>query len=142
MVGYNSRLDEIQAAILRVKLRHVDQRNDARRSIADQYDEQLRDLADLVLPPVSDHGRAVYHQYTVRIVGRDREEVRRRLEARGISTRVYYPVPLHLLPVYAGSDVFPHAEQAAREVLSLPIWPEMRTGQIERVTEAIRACLG
>ncbi len=141
LVGYNSRLDEIQAAILRVKLRHVDERNGARRRIAGQYDEQLRDVEHLARPPVSHDGQAVYHQYTVRILDHDRDEVRRQLLARGIRTRVYYPTPLHLLPVYLGSGAFPHAEQAAREVLSLPIWPEMGTGQIERVTEALRACL-
>lgn len=141
VVGYNSRLDEFQAAILRRKLADLDRRNEERRRIALYYDEQLAGVGGLVRPPTSATGKAVYHQYTVRVTGGDRDQLRRRLAEMGVATRVYYPHPLHRLPMYSGAPALPHAERAAREVLSLPIWPEMAAAQAERVVAALRACL-
>jgi dTDP-4-amino-4,6-dideoxygalactose transaminase len=134
-VGYNSRLDALQAALLRVKLPRVDAWNEARRQVALRYNELLSDIPGLVLPEVSPGH--VFHQYTVRIPGR-RDEVQRALEAQGIGTMVYYPVPLHRLPVYAHMGLsLPEAERAAQEVLSLPMGPALDLESHVRVTQAL-----
>jgi dTDP-4-amino-4,6-dideoxygalactose transaminase len=138
--GYNSRLDAMQAAILRVKLPHVDAWNAARRQCAARYNELLRGVAGLSLPPLD--GDCVFHQYTVR-VARNRDAVAARLAAQGVSTMVYYPVPLHRLPVYSGEGLsLPHSERAAAEVLSLPIWPELSDETAARVAEALKSAIG
>lgn len=129
-VGCNSRLDELQAAILRVKLPHLETWNEARMRAAENYQDLLGGDALLVLPEIGDGH--VFNQYTVRLRSRapgpDRDRVRTRLGEEGIETMVYYPVPCHRLPVYGEShaDVAcPEAERAASEVLSLPLWPDM-----------------
>jgi dTDP-4-amino-4,6-dideoxygalactose transaminase len=125
VVGYNSRLDEMQAAILRVKLKRLDTWNEGRRQVAQRYGEFLKDMPGIVVPAVAPGAVHVYHQYTVRVLG-DRDAVQQRLAALGIGTMVYYPVPVHRLPVYNQTPGRqPVAEQMAREVLSLPIWPGM-----------------
>jgi dTDP-4-amino-4,6-dideoxygalactose transaminase len=147
--GWNSRLDELQAAVLRTKLQFLDDWAAARQRIADRYNDLLHGIRGLVTPGVPEGREHVYHQYTLRIRGgiakRDREGTREFLSARGVASNVYYPVPLHLQPVYAGlgyrAGQFPEAERAAREVLSLPIYPEMTEEQIERVAEVVRAAL-
>ncbi|NPA93751.1 MAG: DegT/DnrJ/EryC1/StrS family aminotransferase [Chloroflexi bacterium] len=122
MLGYNSRLDALQAAVLRVKLKHVDEWNRRRREVAARYQKALGKLEGVILPREMSYAYHVYHQYTVRILHGRREEVRRRLTEAGIGTMVYYPVPLHRLPVYAWPEgSLLHAERAAREVLSLPM---------------------
>ncbi len=137
--GWNSRLDEIQAAVLRVKLRHLDGWNSLRRGHAKSYTEALANVPGVTPPKVAEWGDHVFHQYTVRVPRRD--EVQRALASDGIATTVYYPVPLHLQPIYkhlghaAGS--LPEAERAAAECLSLPIYPEMSSEQISRVGEAL-----
>ncbi len=142
-LGSNSRLDEIQAAVLRVKLRHLDQWKVARQQRAAQYNSLLGNLPGVVTPRVPAGGEHVYHQYTIRVAQRDR--VKEFLARRGISTAVYYPMPLHLQPLYAelgyprGS--LPEAERAAEEVLSLPIYPELTEAQMERVSDALAAAL-
>ncbi|WP_279165371.1 DegT/DnrJ/EryC1/StrS family aminotransferase [Thermus scotoductus] len=124
IIGYNSRLDALQAAILRVKLPHVDRWNERRREVARRYNQLLAGVPGLVLPEVSEGH--VSHQYTVRVLGGKRDGVQRRLDGLKIGTMVYYPVPLHRLPVYGyPSGSFPWAERLATEVLSLPIWPQM-----------------
>jgi len=137
--GWNSRLDEIQAAILRVKLRHVDRWTAARRANAARYDKLLGSILDVRIPRILDGCEHVYHQYTIRVAHRDR--VQRRLAERGVASTVYYPVPLHLQPVYASLGYrrgdLPQAERAAEEVLSLPIYPQLTSAQIERVTESL-----
>ena len=123
-IGYNSRLDEIQAAVLRVKLPRLDRWNEGRRLVAERYTRDLRGIEGLLLP--ADDGRHVFHQYTVRIGGGRRDEVRELLAGAGIDTMVYYPVPVHRLPVYAaqhGDLSLPAAESASAEVLSLPVSP-------------------
>jgi dTDP-4-amino-4,6-dideoxygalactose transaminase len=138
-VGYNSRLDALQAALLRVKLPRVDTWNEARRQVALRYNELLSDIPGLVLPGVSPGH--VFHQYTVRIPGR-RDEVQRALEAQGIGTMVYYPVPLHRLPVYAHIGLsLPQAERASEEVLSLPMGPALDAENLSRVREALWGAL-
>jgi dTDP-4-amino-4,6-dideoxygalactose transaminase len=137
--GYNSRLDELQAAILRVKLRHLADWQRARQSHAAEYTRQLSQIPG-VMPPIAPDGYDhVYHQYTIRVEKRD--ALQHALSERKIGSAIYYPVPLHLQPLYAslGHKVgdFPHAERAAQEVLSLPMYPELRSEQIARVTETI-----
>lgn len=143
MVGYNSRLDELQAAILRIKLPHVDRWNEARREVARRYRELLEDLPALITPREAPGARHVYHQYTVRIPGGHRDRVQRYLAEAGIGTVVYYPLPVNRLPVYAGMNVScPVAEELAGQVLSLPIWPELDRSIQERVAAALRQALG
>jgi len=143
LLGYNSRLDTLQAAILRVKLPHVNDWNDRRRAAAARYEALLADLPGLICPAQaaedSDH---VYHQYTVRITGACRDAVQQKLKAQGISTMIYYPVPVHQLPVYADRHgMLPVTEQMAAEVLSLPIWPHITPEQQERVAHALRVAV-
>jgi dTDP-4-amino-4,6-dideoxygalactose transaminase len=138
-VGYNSRLDALQAALLRVKLPRVDAWNEARRQVASRYNELLAGLPGLVLPEVSPGH--VFHQYTVRVLG-GRDRVAEALAREGVGTMVYYPVPLHRLPVYAHMGAaLPEAERAAREVLSLPIGPHLNPSSQEGVSEALKAFL-
>ena len=140
-VGYNSRLDALQAAILRVKLPHINTYNAARRDLAVRYNAAFADLEGLVTPEVVE-GHVV-HQYTVRIGGGRRDAVRDALAERGVQTMVYYPVPCHRLPVLAGQThaPLPVAERASDEVLSLPIWPQMQADTQERVIEAVHAAV-
>ncbi|KGQ22401.1 DegT/DnrJ/EryC1/StrS family aminotransferase [Thermus filiformis] len=141
-LGYNSRLDALQAAILRVKLPHLDAWNEARRRVAHTYNELLKGLPGLETPYEAPHARHVYHQYTVRILGGRRDEVQRRLAEAGIGTMVYYPVPLHRLPVYGYPEgSFPEAERAAREALSLPIWPTLCEEKIRQVATRLWSLL-
>lgn len=140
MIGYNSRLDEIQAAMLRTKLRRLDGANALRRAVANRYDRALGNLPNLVLPSPSESH--VYHQYTVRILSDFRAVVQDGLATAGIASAVYYPTPLHQLPVYSRmGGAFPNSETAAREVLSLPIWPTMAAPVIERVASAVQRLL-
>lgn len=127
-VGYNSRLDELQAALLRVKLPRVAAWNEARVRAARAYQDLLEGDAHLVPPQISDGH--VFNQYTVRLRGHalDRDRVQSRLAEEGIDAMVYYPVPCHRLKVYGQSHaevICPEAELAASEVLSLPLWPDM-----------------
>ncbi len=141
--GWNSRLDEIQAAVLRVKLRHLDRWKASRQAHAAEYNALLGRLPGVVTPQVPDGSEHIYHQYTIRVPGRDR--VRLALAGRGIASGVYYPVPLHLQPLYAGlghkRGDLPESERAADEVLSLPVYPELTSEQIARVAEAVAAAL-
>jgi dTDP-4-amino-4,6-dideoxygalactose transaminase len=139
MEGVNSRLDGLQAAILRVKLRYLDEWNSRRRQIADAYMEQLAPL-DMSLPIVDERAEAVFHLFVVRVA--DRERLQSLLKEEGIATGVHYPVPLHLQPAYENrrsSFELPATERAAREVLSLPMYPELRQEQIEAVCNAVTA---
>lgn len=140
--GYSSRLDTLQAAILRVKLPYVDRWSKERRTAAGVYDSLLRDMKGIVVPVQMDYARHVYHQYTIRVLNNRRDIVQKRLEEAGISTMVYYPVPLHQLPIYADLGFkLPEAERAAAEVLSLPMWPQITPAIQARVVDALRAAL-
>jgi dTDP-4-amino-4,6-dideoxygalactose transaminase len=137
--GWNARLDELQAAILRVKLRHLADWQRARQAHAAEYTCQFPQIPG-VMPPIAPDGyEHVFHQYTIRVERRD--ALHAFLTERKIGSAVYYPVPLHLQPLYAslGHKLgdFPHAEHAAQEVLSLPMYPELRASQIARVVESI-----
>ena len=139
IAGVNSRLDEVQAAILRVKLPYLNQDNTARVRVAAMYRAGLSDC-DMILPTCRPEASHVYHQYVVRTPRRD--ELRLHLKVRGINTLIHYPVPVHLQPAYrerlAGSNKLSKTEHAAREVLSLPIYPELTEDDQEAVIEAVR----
>ena len=139
-LGVNSRLDEIQAAILRVKLRWLDRWTVRRREIAARYRAGLAG-SGIVLPAERPGDLHVYHQFTVRVA--DRDGVQRRLSERGVRTAIYYPVPLHLQPLYRELGYrqgdFPESERAAREVLCLPIYPELTDGQADEVVAGVKA---
>ncbi|MGH2705917.1 MAG: DegT/DnrJ/EryC1/StrS family aminotransferase [Actinomycetota bacterium] len=141
IAGTNSRLDELQAALLSVKLRRLDAWIEARRRIAAAYHEGLRGANGVTLPE-PDPGYA-YHQYTVRVPGGRRDTIRRKLRQRGIETAIYYPTPLHMQPALASlgyeAGSFPAAEAAAAEVLSLPMFPELRADEIEEVVSTLRS---
>jgi dTDP-4-amino-4,6-dideoxygalactose transaminase len=138
MWGYNSRLDEVQAAVLRVGLRYVDEWNARRREAAGRYKELLVGTPGVVVPAEAPHRQHVYHLYTVRLREGQRERVRRSLNERGIQAAVYYPVCLHKLSVYASYSVtLQQAEAASRTVLSLPIGPSMTSEEQELVAEAL-----
>jgi dTDP-4-amino-4,6-dideoxygalactose transaminase len=145
ILGYNSRLDELQAAILRVKLPHVDAWNDRRRAVAARYFDAFRAMDGITPPEDPADRRHVFHQYTVRIAGGRRDAVRESLAAAGIGSMVYYPTPVHRLPVYAGRThpALPVTEMLAEEVLSLPIFPHLTEDRqdlvIDAVLEAVRA---
>ena len=136
---WNTRLDELQAAILRVKLQTLDADNAKRRHLATLYDEFLA-ASSVTTPTTTSYGEHVYHLYVVRSARRD--EMQAFLKERGIGTLVHYPVPIHLQPAYRGrlGDVgtFPETERAAREILSLPMFPELTEEQVQQVAEAIR----
>src|SRR5882672_957226 len=137
--GWNNRLDEIQAAVLRVKLRHLSNWQRARQANAAEYMRLFREVRGVMPPFVPEGFEHVYHQYTIRIEQRD--ALQQFLSERKIASTVYYPHPLHLQPLYSAlghkpAD-FPHSERAAQEVLSLPMYPELGKEQIARVVEAI-----
>jgi dTDP-4-amino-4,6-dideoxygalactose transaminase len=137
-VGWNSRLDEVQAAILRVKFRHLEQFIAARRKVAARYRERLAGAA-LELPAEHGRGRHVYHQFTIRSARRD--AIRAALSNEGIASSVFYPCALHRQPVYAGENrglSLPHAENAAATVLSLPINPILDEPAIDRIAACVR----
>ncbi|MGB9619728.1 MAG: DegT/DnrJ/EryC1/StrS family aminotransferase, partial [Armatimonadota bacterium] len=138
-VGFCSRLDEIQAAVLRVKLRHLDQWNAARAANAAYYIDALKDLP-LELPVARPENFHTYHQFTIRFARRD--ELKAKLAERGVGSAVFYPTPLHVQKPYAALGYspgdFPEAERAAREVLSLPVFPEISPEEREQVVAAVR----
>lgn len=141
VVGYNARLDEIQAAVLRVKLRKLSEWNERRRTIARLYDGLLQG-SDVILPEIPAGGRHVFHLYVVRVPSERRDAFREHLTQRGIGTGVHYPVPVHLQEAaqflgYARGDL-PVTERLAAEVVSLPMYPELRDSDVETVAEAVK----
>ena len=135
-VGWNSRLDELQAALLRVKLRRLDELNAARRKVAARYKQKLAG-AKLALPVEHGRGMHVYHQFTVQSEKRD--AIRDALAKQGIASSIFYPTPLHRQPAYAAKASLPVSESVARKVLSLPIYPYLEPEAVERICEAVIA---
>lgn len=137
-VGVNSRLDTLQAAILRVKLRELEKYHAARRKAAAFYDQTLAACGDLLLPVRSEFSTHVFHQYTIRVPAASRDRLRDHLHKNRIPSMIYYPVPLHLQHAYADLGYrkgdFPVTEQVAGEVLSLPMHTELDTEQLEFIT--------
>jgi dTDP-4-amino-4,6-dideoxygalactose transaminase len=143
-VGINSRLHAMQAAILNVKLPHVKTWNDLRRAHAAKYNATFADL-DLQTPVERGGAHHIYHQYTLRVPAARREKISESLTQDGIGWAIYYPVPLHLQPIYQNLNYskgdFPVTENAAEEVLSLPIFPELREDETDAVIKAVRHAL-
>ncbi|QWV93645.1 DegT/DnrJ/EryC1/StrS family aminotransferase [Geomonas oryzisoli] len=136
--GWNSRLDELQAALLRVKLRHLAADNDKRRRLAALYGELLAGTPGITLPVERPQGRHVYHLFVIRSDRRDL--LKGHLDAAGIGCLVHYPVPVHRQPAYEGTGFgsLEHTERAAAEILSLPMYPELPEADVQAVATAIR----
>jgi dTDP-4-amino-4,6-dideoxygalactose transaminase len=145
--GWNSRLDEIQAAVLQIKLPHLDDWTAARRAHAFSYNQLLAGVMGITTPEAPPHLEHVYHLYTIRISGESgrRDRVQQKLASLGISTGAYYPTPLHLQPIFASyghkQGSFPQSEQASAQVLSLPLFPELTGHQIELVVDSLTKVL-
>lgn len=138
-IGHNSRLDEVQAALLRLKLERVDDANQRRRDVAARYDDLLEMIEEVTMPIEAESAYHVYHQYTVRLPASQRDKTRGELSKAGISSAVYYDKTLHQLPVYTNLSVeTPNAERACKEVLSLPMWPEFAENPQKTVVARIR----
>ena len=140
--GRNSRLDEFQAAILRIKLRHLDSLNDSRRNNAHLYNkifENLNTTGRLTIPVEKKGRKHVYNIYSIRLKSRDR--LKEALTVKGVATAVYYPIPLHLQPVYSSlgwkKGDFPVSEEACEEVLALPVFPELKEEEIRFVAQNV-----
>jgi dTDP-4-amino-4,6-dideoxygalactose transaminase len=140
IVGYNARLDEIQAAILRIKLRHLDEWNARRQAIASSYNQLFASL-DIITPEIPSGGRHVFYCYAIRVPGGRRDALRAYLTERGIGTQIHYPVPIHMQEAaqflgYRKGDL-PVTEKVSGEVLSLPMYPELTDAQIDRVAASV-----
>jgi dTDP-4-amino-4,6-dideoxygalactose transaminase len=139
-IGWNSRLDEIQAATLRIKLKYLDHDNAKRSQLAEIYRENLSALDEIVLPETRKDSVHVYHLYVIRL--KKRNEFQKVLKKRGINTLVHYPIPIHLQPAYykklKGIKKLPQTECAASEVLSLPIYPELTANDIRIIIESTK----
>jgi len=141
--GYNYRMEAFQGAILGVKLRHLDRWTECRRAIVQQYNSQLADC-DVRIPAEMPWAHHVYHVYTIR--ADDRDALQAALTAEGIQSGIHYPVPVHLQPAYSdlgyGAGAFPQSEKAAREVLSLPLYPELSSKSVTEVVNAVKKAIG
>ena len=146
-VGWNCRMDGIQAAVLRIKLRNLETANERRRSHADQYHNALCDISEVATPTTAPYARHVYHIYAIRV--RERDRVMQHLASRQIGCAVHYPVTIHLQEAYRslgyGAGAFPVAERCAGEFVSLPMYPELTPEQVKKVAdgvrEAVRICV-
>ncbi|MBD2297790.1 DegT/DnrJ/EryC1/StrS aminotransferase family protein [Nostoc sp. FACHB-190] len=152
-VGVNSRLDAIQAAILQIKLRYLDNWNQKRQAIASYYQQFLSQISGIVVPEELPGGESVWNQFTIRVISESRngasasrrDWVKNQLQERGVNSMIYYPYPLHLQPVYQHLGYqpgqLPVVEQTCHEVLSLPMFPELTTQQQDQVIYALKDCL-
>ncbi len=140
LIGFNSRLDAIQAAILRVKLPHLDKWNEGRRKIAKIYDEKLKN-SNVVTPVVDKENDPIYHQYVLQC--EDRETMLTKLKEKGVATGVYYPVPLHLQKVYKDLGYkegdMPVAEYLSHRTFAIPVYPELTEAEVDYIIESIKA---
>jgi len=148
VTGINSRLDAVQAAILKVKLQYLEKWNTQRQIVASRYEQLLAEVNGVRSPQATEGGSSVWNQYTVLIEGskgEKRDRLREKMQTEGISTMIYYPVPLHQQSVYAdlgyAAGSLPNTEQAAGEVLALPMFPELRVDQQEQVVSTLKAAL-
>jgi dTDP-4-amino-4,6-dideoxygalactose transaminase len=141
-VGFNSRLDTLQAAILSAKLPHLARWSERRRENAGYYTSAFADIASIVPPVIASENESIFNQYTIRIPDGRRDALRAHLTAKGIGSNIYYPLPLHLQPCFAylgyKEGQLPQAERASREVLSLPVYPELTRAQLDEVVAAVR----
>ncbi|MEY2983837.1 MAG: pleiotropic regulatory protein [Cyanobacteriota bacterium] len=140
VLGYNSRLDALQAAVLTVKLPHLTRWNQGRRRVAQAYNHHFAAVPDLVVPAITPGH--VFHQYTLRVLNGKRDALAKELQAKGITTMIYYPVPQDRLPVYRGQYMaHPISDQLAQEVLSLPIWPEISPETLAYIAQTLQQTL-
>lgn len=148
VIGFNSRLDAIQAATLKVKLNHLEEWTNKRRDNARFYSKALSDITDdkLEIPQIVDGRRHVFNQYTIRVKNGNRDKLKEFLEGQGINTAIYYPLPLPLQPCFSflgyNKGDSPAAEKASKEVLSLPVYPELEKEEREYVVEKIKEFFG
>ena len=152
-LGINSRLDAVQAAVLQIKLRHLDQWNQQRRAISDRYQQLLSLVPGIVLPQEIPGGKSVWNQYTIRVIQQSesgntepfRDTLRSRLQDKNVLSMVYYPLCLHLQAAYQDlgyqQGQIPNSEQASQEVLSLPMFPELHPDQQAQVAYSLKDCL-
>lgn len=142
-IGVNSRLDTIQAAILRVKLPHLDEYNLARRTAAEKYNVALSEISDIETPATATFTNHIFHQYTLKVKNGRRDALKRHLDELGIPNMVYYPIPLHqqkaFAPYMAENKYFPVSEAISGEVLSLPMHTELDDEQISQITTAVKS---
>lgn len=145
-VGFNSRLDALQAVVLETKLPHLAGWSAARRKNAAFYDAAFADLAEVTTPYVAPENESIYNQYTIRVAGGKRDALKQHLTDRGVGSAIYYPLPLHLQECFAylgyQKGSIPEAERAADEVLSLPVFPELTAAQRDEVVAAVRGFFG
>jgi len=143
MIGWNARMDGIQAAVLCVKLRHLEEANEARAIHAAEYDRALEDVEEIVTPVCAPYARHVYHIYAIRV--QEREELLHFLNEKGIGCGVHYPVPIHRQEAYRNlgyrREAFPVATRCAGEFVSLPMFPELNSGQVETVVRAVKEAI-
>lgn len=141
-IGYNSRLDTVQAAVLRVKLNYLKEWNDERKKNAKLYNKKLSSVQDVITPTEKEYSRHVYHVYALRIKNDGRDKAVEKLKDNGIGVIIHYPIPLHLQPVYEDLGYkkgdFPVSERIASEVLSLPVYPGIKEEQIDYVVKVIK----
>lgn len=137
-IGVNSRLDEIQAAVLRVKLRHLDEWNEKRRKIAEEYNELLRDFDDVITPVEKEWAKHVYHLYVIR--HKERDKLQQYLLENGVRTQIHYPIPVHKQKAYTAfrTSSLPITERISNETLSLPMHPWLRIDEIEKICYLIK----
>ncbi len=139
VLGMNSRLDAIQAAILNVKLRYIDEWNDKRANFAELYSQKLASIPQVKTPTKEEYSKHIFHQYTIRVEKRD--ELQKFLSTKNIPTAIHYPIPLHMQPAFKGfaeEGSLPEAEKAAMEVISLPMHPDLLEEEIEFITNSIK----
>jgi dTDP-4-amino-4,6-dideoxygalactose transaminase len=141
--GYNGRLDALQAGFLSTKLRHLADWNRQRQDVAKRYDQTLAGIAGVITPFCPDSARSVYHLYVIRVS--DRDALQKHLANAGIGTGIHYPVPLHIQEAYRHlkypTGSFPVCERVASEILSLPMYPQLRIDQSQRVVREVAAFL-
>lgn len=146
LVGVNSRLDTLQAAILKTKLAHLEAYTRARQQVARHYDEGLREVDALTRPFRAANSTHVFNQYTVQVADGKRDELKACLKEKGVPSMVYYPVPLHFQKAYKsagyGAGDFPEAERLSESVLSLPVHTEMTTDQLDYICDVVRSFFG
>ena len=141
ILGWNCRMDGIQAAILSIKLRELDANNGKRQKIADHYTNAFQELPSVIHPHTAPHGVSAHHHYVIRV--RNRTKFMNELTEKSVASSVHYPIPVHLQPAYASLGItrgsFPISEQYAEEFVSLPMYPELTSPQIESVINAVKA---
>jgi len=145
-IGINSRLDTIQAAILRVKLKYLSEFNENRRSVADAYDDAFKVCDSIIVPVRVSYSSHIFHQYTIRVKDGKRDDLKKFLESKSIPSMIYYPGPLHLQEAYRylgfKEDDFPVTASLCKEVLSLPMHPDMQQDQLEYIISNILIFFG